>query len=165
MKTKFNLNSTKEMSILFLLITILIGNTLLAQDYSYRKKLAEKNKELEENLKLSSPNNNIDYTKPFKIAGYGVPGAKIEVVIKTFYNGGDKSKPLLVPKGKQNPYEYQVYFATVDANGSWKLAEPVMVRFRDGATKRKIQIILGQSKGAYKATKPLIKLINIDKTY
>ncbi|WP_018630644.1 hypothetical protein [Niabella aurantiaca] len=137
-------------------------HTALAQTETVRFKAkagvllttGELQKALNENFKMSSPTKNNDLSKPLRIAGYGVPGAKVEIHITPISKGGS-SKPVLVVAGRQSPYDVQNYTATVGNNGSWCLAESVTVKFREGAIQRRVHVFAGQSKDGLVSKKPV----------
>ncbi|WP_090389958.1 hypothetical protein [Niabella drilacis] len=121
----------------------------------------ELQKALNENFKMSSPAENNDLSQPLRIAGYGVPGAKVEIHITPVSKGGS-SKPVLVVAGKQSPYDVQNYTATVGSNGSWLLGEPVAVKFREGATQRRVHVFAGQSKDGLVSKRPVNREIKLE---
>ncbi|GAB3023651.1 hypothetical protein GCM10027051_30300 [Niabella terrae] len=122
--------------------------------------LARKQKDLDDNFKLNAPTERQDLKKRFRISGYGVPGASIEIHITPVSKGGS-GKPVFVAAGKQSPYGVQNYRTTVGSKGSWSLPETVTVKFRDGATGRYVKIVAGQAKDGLKSRKPVRCVIKL----
>lgn len=151
--------------ITFTFFVVLLQYSLVAQQSDYYKKIAEykaKQKTLEENIKLTTPNNSTDFNQPFLIKGYGVPGAQIEITIIPNCVLVKDSKPVFISKGKVNPYKNQIYYINVDENGNWTLPNKVSVKFINGSTQRFVRILLSQNKNNIKANKPYDKVIKLD---
>lgn len=120
-------------------------------------------KALNENFKMNSPAENQDLTKPFHIAGYGVPGAKIEIRVMPVSKPGNTGQMAVisVPRGQQNPYNIQNYTTTVRDNGSWSLSTAVTVKFYNNATQKRVQIFAGQSKDGMISKNPVTREIKL----
>lgn len=123
--------------------------------------ISAEQKVLNENFKMVSPTDQSDISKPFRISGYGVPGAKVEIHITPVSRGGKGPQFVSVPHGKQNPYKVQNYTATVADDGSWKLPESITVKFNEGATERRIHVFAGQSKDGIVSKKPINREIKL----
>jgi len=121
---------------------------------------AGQQKDLNENFKLNSPTVNQDLKKPFRISGYGIPGATVEINITPVSTGGS-NKAVFVTAGKQSPYKVQNYTTQVGSNGTWSLSEVVNVKFRDGATGRRVMLLVGQSKNGLVSKKPIRREIKL----
>lgn len=128
-----------------------------------RKDVLDRHNAINENFKLLNPAEKTDISKPFKISGYGLPGATVEVQVRPISKGGD-SGPVLV-SGGVNTREPQYFTATVDANGAWSLPKAVSVSFKKNATDRRIHVIAGQYKGALKMQQPLVREIKLDNAF
>lgn len=141
---------------LFLLLAC-ISNNLWAQS----RPISADQKALNDNFKMVSPTDQSDISKAFRISGYGVPGAKVEIHVTPVSRGGKGPQFVSVPHGKQNPYKVQSYTATVANDGSWKLPESITVNFNEGATERRIHVFAGQSKDALVSKKPINREIKL----
>lgn len=117
-------------------------------------------KAIDENFKLVNPTEKTDISKQFRISGYGVPGAAVEIHITPISVGGEQ-KFLPVPRGQQNPYEVQHYTVTINDKGSWSMSDAVKIAFKDGATQRRVHVFAAQSKKGLKMKKPVLREIKL----
>lgn len=129
----------------------------------HREDLLNRHNSINENFKLNNPGEKTDITRPFKISGYGLPGATVEVHVRPISKGGD-SGPVFVAGGV-NTREPQNFTTTVDATGSWSVPKSINVSFKKNATDRRIHVIAGQSKGALKMKKPVLREIKLDNAF
>lgn len=146
------------------MITVILDSAkALGNINEHLKQRAEENKAIQENFKLLNPTTSTDISKPFRISGYGVLGATVEINVRPVSTGGDDGK-IFIPQGKKNTYAPQVFTTTVNEKGNWALPQSVEVSFNKNATARKVHIIAGQYKGAIKMKKPVALEIKMDNT-
>lgn len=151
------------------LILLFVSCTIQLQAYSQssankaRNEVLDRHNAINENFKLLNPTEKTDINQPFKISGYGLAGATVEVHVRPISKGGD-SGPAFVAGGV-NTREPQHFTTTVDANGSWSLPKTVRVSFKKNATDRRIHVIAAQSKGALKMKQPVVREIKLDNTF